>query len=80
MRGILRILGLLVALLVIAVVALIAVTFLGRRSITDGVETNGVHIVKDGMVSVAVVPVAQGQVALIDAGNDKSGQAILAEL
>ncbi len=80
MRIALRILGLVAALLIIAAVAVIAVTFLGRQSITDGFETNGVHIVKDGIVSVAVVAVAQGEVALIDAGNDKSGQAILAEL
>ncbi len=80
MMIVLKIVGLVFALLVIAVVALIAVTFMGRQSITDGFETNGVHIVKDGMVSVTVVPIAQGQVALIDAGNDKSGQAILAEL
>ena len=80
MKGILKILGLIAVLLVIAVVAVIAVTFLGRQSITDGVEISGIHIVKDGMVSVAVVPVAEGQVALVDGGNDKAGQAVLAEL
>ena len=80
MKIILRMLGLIAALLVIAVVALIAVMFLGRQSITDGVEINGIHIVKDGIVSLAVVPVAEGQVALVDAGNDKAGQAVLAEL
>ena len=80
MKSILKILGLAAVLLVIAAVVVIAVTFLGRQSILDGVEIDGIHIVKDGIVSVAVVPVAQGQVVLVDAGNDKSGQAILAEL
>jgi glyoxylase-like metal-dependent hydrolase (beta-lactamase superfamily II) len=36
--------------------------------------------VKDGIVSVAFVPIGTGEVALIDAGNDKSGKAILSEL
>lgn len=49
-------------------------------AIVDGSEVNGVRIVKDGIVSVAVVPVGQRQVALIDAGNDSAGTAILADL
>ena len=80
MKRILKIVGLIALLLVVAVAALILPAFLGRRAITDGVEVNGVRIVKDGMVSVAVVSVGEGQVALIDAGNDKAGTAILAEL
>ena len=72
--------GLVVAVLVIAVVAVVAATFLGRQAITDGFETNGIRIVKDGIVSIGVVPVGQDQVALIDAGNDAAGAAILAEL
>jgi glyoxylase-like metal-dependent hydrolase (beta-lactamase superfamily II) len=53
---------------------------LGRRSAEDGVVVNGVRIVKDGMVTIGVVPVTDTTVALIDAGNDKAGTAILAEL
>lgn len=80
MKRILKIVGLVVVLLVLAAVILVAETFMGRRSITDGFEINDVHIVKDGIVSVAVVRVGRGEVALIDAGNDKAGAAILAEL
>jgi glyoxylase-like metal-dependent hydrolase (beta-lactamase superfamily II) len=80
MKSILKIVGLVFALLAIAVGVLLAVTFIGRQSIADGFETNGIRIVKDGMVSVGVVPIAPGQVALVDAGNDKTGAAVLAEL
>jgi len=54
--------------------------WLGRKSADDGVEVNGIRIVKDGIVTVGVVPISDTSVALIDAGNDKAGAAILAEL
>lgn len=79
-KRILKIAGLVLGLFVIALIALIAPIFLGRQAITDGFEINGIRIVKDGIVSVAVLPIGNGEVALIDAGNDKSGKAILAEL
>ncbi len=80
MKRILKIVGFVIGLLVIAAVGTIASAFVGRQSITDGFEINGIRIVKDGIVSVAFVPIGSGEVALIDAGNDKSGKAILAEL
>jgi glyoxylase-like metal-dependent hydrolase (beta-lactamase superfamily II) len=80
MKRALKTVALLVAVLVIAVVALLAATFMGRQTITDGADANGFRIVKDGIVSVAVIPVSEGEVALVDAGNDKSAKAILAEL
>lgn len=80
MKRTLKILGIVIALLVIVAVGTVASAFVGRQSITDGLEINGIRIVKDGIVSVAFVPMGPGEVALIDAGNDKSGKAILAEL
>jgi hydroxyacylglutathione hydrolase len=80
MKRILKIAALVIGLLVIVAVGTIASAFVGRQSITDGFEINGIRIVKDGIVSVAFVPIGTGEVALIDAGNDKSGKAILAEL
>src|ERR1700693_1580071 len=80
MKRILKIVGLVILLLLIVAVGTIASAFIGRQAITDGFEINGIRIVKDGIVSVAVVPVGPGEVALIDAGNDKTGKAILAEL
>jgi glyoxylase-like metal-dependent hydrolase (beta-lactamase superfamily II) len=78
-----RIVLIVVILLVIVVVAagsLIASALMGRQSIVDGSEINGIRIVEDGITSLAVIPVGEGRVALIDAGNDKAGKAILAEL
>jgi glyoxylase-like metal-dependent hydrolase (beta-lactamase superfamily II) len=80
MKRALKIVGLLVLVLVIAVVTLLAVTFMGRQSITDGAEAGGLRIVKDGVVSVGVIPVSEREIALVDAGNDKEAKAILAEL
>src|SRR3990167_3247762 len=80
MKRILKIAGVVVAVLIIAVVTLFAVTFMGRQPIADAFESNNVRIVQDGMVSVGLVPIAENQVALIDAGNDKEAKAILAEL
>ena len=80
MKRALKIVGALVAILVIAVVAVLAATFMGRQLITDGAEASGLRIVKDGVVSVGVIPVSERQIALVDAGNDKDAKAILAEL
>ena len=73
-------LALFVALVIVGVGILIATTFMGRQSIPDGLEINGLRIVKDGFVSISVLPLAGGEVALFDAGIDKTGKAILDEL
>src|SRR5258706_8356174 len=80
MKRILKIVGLVLVLLVLALAAVVAATFLGRQSITDGAQIGTIRIVKDGIVSVAVLPVGPREVALVDAGNDTAGAAILAEL
>ena len=80
MKRILKIVGVVVVLFVITALSVIAPAFLGRRSVPDGLEVNSIRIVKDGMVSVAVVPLGERDVALIDAGNDATGKAILDEL
>jgi hydroxyacylglutathione hydrolase len=80
MKRILGIIALVVVLLVVLALAAIVPAFLGRRSIPEGLEINGIRVVKDGIVSVAVVPVGDREVALIDAGNDASGRPILQEL
>lgn len=80
MKRVLKIAGLLLLVLVAAAGALLAVTFMGRQSITDGAESGGIRIVKDGMVSVGMIPVSEREIALVDAGNDKEAKAIVAEL
>ena len=55
--------------------------FGGMAGIVDGKEpAPGVRIVKDGFVSLGVIDVGGGKVALVDAGDDPEGKAILAEL
>lgn len=78
MKRFLKIVGLLVLLLVLGVGGLLAATFMGRRAVVDGQEINGMRIIADGMTSVGIVPIDGRQVVLIDAGNDSSGEAILA--
>jgi len=80
MKRALKIVGLLVVVLVVAIAGLLAATFMGRQSIADGAEAGGLRIVKDGIVSVGVIPVSEREVALVDAGNDSEAKAILAEL
>src|SRR5258707_749308 len=78
-----RLLLIALALVLVAIAAAggaVASAFLGRRAIVDGAEINGARIVKDGIVSIAVIPIGLGKVMLIDAGNDAEGTAILNEL
>jgi glyoxylase-like metal-dependent hydrolase (beta-lactamase superfamily II) len=79
MKRALKIAMLAIVLLVVAAAIPIAGTFLGRRS-AEETQINGIHIVKDGIVTVAIIPTSEKAVALVDAGNDKAGGAILAEL
>jgi glyoxylase-like metal-dependent hydrolase (beta-lactamase superfamily II) len=72
--------GALLILIVITIAVLLGPFFWGRMAIADGFEINGIRILQDGITSVAVLSLGQGRVALIDAGQDTSGRAILAEL
>jgi glyoxylase-like metal-dependent hydrolase (beta-lactamase superfamily II) len=69
-----------VSLVIVGFGILIVTAFAGRQSIPDGLEINGIRIVKDRFVSLAVLPLADGGAALFDAGDDKTGKAILGEL
>jgi len=77
---ILELVALVAGLAVAVVVVLLVVAVAGRRSLPQRLEINGVHILKDGFVSVCLLPLADGGAALFDAGNDKSGKTVLAEL
>jgi len=80
MKRLLKIVGLLVLVLVIGVAALLVVTFMGRRPVMDGQDVNGIRVIVDGFSSLAVIPIGDRQVALVDAGEDQAGEAILSEL
>jgi glyoxylase-like metal-dependent hydrolase (beta-lactamase superfamily II) len=55
--------------------------FSHNRPIVDGQKlADGVETVKDGFVSAFILDVGPGKVALVDAGKDKEGKAILAAL
>jgi len=81
MKTVLKWVGAVVLLLLLAVGAVWYTAFGSNSPIADGVElVPGVETVKDGFVSIFIIDVAPGKVALIDAGHDASGKAILAAL
>lgn len=71
-----------IAVVVIVLVALgvVAGPMLMWKGLPDGVSINCMFLVKDGFVSACVVPLGEDEAALVDAGNDPEGKAILAEL
>ena len=81
MKRVLIVGGLLVAFIVIPSMVLAAMTFGGIAPLVDGTELpGGARLVKDGYVAIAVIPAGEGEVALVDCGNDPNGVALLAEL
>jgi glyoxylase-like metal-dependent hydrolase (beta-lactamase superfamily II) len=81
MRRILKWAGLLVLVVAIAIGAVFYTAFAPNRPIVDGQEVvPGVTTVKDGFVSAFLIDVGGGAFALIDAGKDDSGHAVLEAL
>lgn len=80
MLRLIKLLLLVAVLLIVGVVGVVAFTFLSRSGPVDGREVNGARMVVDGIVSVGVIPLRDGRIALIDAGNDAAAEAILGEL
>jgi len=74
------IVGLAVILILVAALGMVAGPFLNLKRLPERAEINGMTLVRDGIVSAAVVPLSEREVALVDAGNDRRGNAILAEL
>ena len=80
MKRILKIVGVLILVVMVSVTTLLVVTFMGRRPVMAGHEVNGIRVIEDGFSSLSVIPIGDRQVALVDAGEDQAGEAILAEL
>ena len=81
MKRALQVLGVVVLLLVGVVAAIGYSAFGGNKRLVDGAGLpGGARVVKDGFVGLFVLPAGEKEVALIDAGNDASGTALLAEL
>ncbi len=77
----LKIVGALIATVILLIAGLAYSAFGGRAAIQDGVTpAPGVRIIKDGIVCLGMVDAGDGKVLLIDAGNDPAGAPILAEL
>ena len=81
MKRALKWVGAVLGVLAVCVGAIGYTAFGHNRPIVDGQElTAHVRTVKDGFVSFFLLDGGNGKVGLVDAGNDKSGAAILAEL
>lgn len=76
-----KVVGALVGVCVLVVAGLLGYAFAGNPTPPVRADIGpGVTLVKDGYVCVFVLDAGPGQVALVDAGNDPKGAAILAEL
>jgi glyoxylase-like metal-dependent hydrolase (beta-lactamase superfamily II) len=80
MKRVLKWMGLLVALLLVLAGGVWYSAFGNNEPVVDGPIVEGVETVKDGFVNVFVLDAGPGKVALIDAGHDTSGKALLAAL
>lgn len=77
----LKIVGVVLLVLIAIPAVLLGITFAGASKIEDGRDLAGIaRVVKDGYVLASVVDLGNGKVALVDAGNDKEGKTLLAEL
>jgi len=66
---------------VLAIVAMFVATFSGLEAIEDHRRVGAtIEIVQDGYVSMSILDLGNGHVALIDCGNDPMGVALLAAL
>jgi hydroxyacylglutathione hydrolase len=80
-KRVLKWVGLLVLVLVFAAASAWYSAFGSNSAIVDGQQlVAGVETLKDGFVSVFMLDVGPGKVALVDAGKDASGKAILTAL
>jgi hydroxyacylglutathione hydrolase len=79
-KRVLKWLGIVVVILAVVAAAGGYAVFGNNSPMGDGPVANGVTAVKDGFVNVFIVDLGSGKVALVDAGRDKSGAAVLAAL
>jgi len=80
MKRLLKVAAVVIVILIIGVGTVLAVTFMGRQPIVDGQEFGEIRIVEDGFTAVGVIAINDHQVALVDTGQDASGEVIKREL
>jgi hydroxyacylglutathione hydrolase len=76
MKRVLKWLGIVLGVLALLAGGVWYSAFGSNKPITVGPIAPGVEEVKDGFVNVFILDAGPGKVALVDAGNDKSGAAI----
>ncbi len=79
MKRLLKWVGLLLLLVVVALAGLAGVvyaSFRGLAPIQDARQLDGVEVVKDGIVACYIVDLGAREVALVDACNDRSAKAL----
>jgi glyoxylase-like metal-dependent hydrolase (beta-lactamase superfamily II) len=79
-KRVLKWVGVVVALLVVLAGAVWYTAFGNNKPVVEGPVVDGVETVRDGFTNVFLVDTGPDKVALVDAGNDKSGKAVLAAL
>jgi hydroxyacylglutathione hydrolase len=81
LKRVLILVGVLLGVVLLGVGALAASMFAGNSEIPEGRELESfARVIKDNYVAVGVLDAGPGAVVLIDAGEDFSGKALLAEL
>jgi hydroxyacylglutathione hydrolase len=80
MKRILKIAAVVLLVLVLVPVALLGSTMIGKASISEGLQRDGVEVVKDGFVSACIVALSASDVAMVDAGNSEDAGPLLAAL
>ncbi len=80
-KRILKLVAVVLVLLIALPVGALVLTMARLGSVQDGAVLEGAtRVVKDGYVSLYVLETGPGKVALVDAGVDTEGKALLAEL
>jgi hydroxyacylglutathione hydrolase len=80
MKRILKWVGIVILILAALAGMVWYTAFANNSPIVDGEMAPGVRTVKDGYVSAVMLDAGAGKVALIDAGHDSSGKALLSAL
>lgn len=80
MKRVLKWIGILLAVLLVLAAAGYYSAFGSNSAVVDGPIVLGVETVKDGFVNVFILDAGEGKVALVNAGHDATGKALLAAL
>jgi glyoxylase-like metal-dependent hydrolase (beta-lactamase superfamily II) len=80
MKRALKWVGGILGVLVLVVASFWFYAFGSNKTVTEGPIVPGVETVKDGIANLFFVDAGPGKLVFIDAGNDKSGKAVLAAL